>query len=97
MVYACNALKSGVAMIYKRAHRTWPYINMFKNNEYLKYAYSEIDLHKVECKLEKLQKQKEEARSRCNIERYNAIELLQRKYMQKRFAIIKYRLKDAYK
>lgn len=83
-------------MIYKRAHRIWPYMNSFKD-EYLKYAYSEIDLNKVERKLEKLQKQKEEARSKCNLERYNAIELLQHKYMQRRFSIIKYRLKDAYK
>lgn len=92
----CNVSKGGVVMIYKRDHRPCPYMNMF-SDEYLKYAYSEIDLHKVERKLKKLQKQKEEARSQRNLERYNAIELLQRKYMQRRFSIIKYRLKDAYK
>lgn len=96
MEYVYNALKGGVAMIYKRTHRPWSYMNYF-NNELMKYAYSEIDLHKVERKLEKLQKQKEEARLQRNMERYNAIELLQRKYMQEKYTIIKYRLKDVYK
>lgn len=83
-------------MIYKRYRKTLPYVNIFSRTPF-EYFYSEIDLRRVENKLIRLSRQKEAARKAYNFEKYNAILLAQRKYLQRKYEIIKYRLKEAYK